>query len=241
MHGSGPQGLFQRWVAQAGRAVPSQCAVCHAWPALRICAACVARYAQPRPRCLRCALAVPDGVEVCGACVREPPALDTCRAAVDYSYPWPGIVGDLKFRHDPGWATVLAGLMRSAPWVEPTLEQADLVVPVPLARLRLRERGFNQAALLAHALAPQQVAPQMLLRLRDTDAQSGLPRAQRLRNLRGAFVAEPMQRDALRGRSVVLVDDVMTTGATLEAAARVLRECGAARVSGVVLARTAID
>ena len=114
--------------------------------------------------------------------------------------------------------------MRSAPWVEPALEQCDLVLPMPLAPARLRERGFNQALELARRLAPGKTDATLLLRTRDTPPQSGLARAERLRNLRGAFALEPLRADAVRGRRIVLVDDVMTSGASLFAAA-----AGAAR------------
>ncbi|MEN9463777.1 MAG: hypothetical protein RLZZ355_1707, partial [Pseudomonadota bacterium] len=114
--------------------LPSQCAVCHAWPAQRVCDGCAARFAQPRTRCARCALPVPEGVSQCGACLREPPRVDACLAAVDYGYPWAGAMAEFKFRGDPGWASALATLLRSAPWVEPALESADLVLPVPLSR-----------------------------------------------------------------------------------------------------------
>lgn len=218
--------------------VPSQCAVCHAWPAQRVCEACAARFAQPRTRCETCALPLPAGVRRCGACLRQPPALDACVAAVDYGYPWAGILSEFKFQGDPGWAGTLATLLRSTPWAEPALDAAEIVLPVPLSRQRLRERGFNQALLLARHLAPRKTEATLLLRLHDTDAQSSLRRAQRLRNLRGAFAVDPLQAKRLRGRSVVLVDDVMTTGATLHAAATALRQAGARQVSALVVART---
>lgn len=148
--------------------LPSQCAVCHAWPARRVCDGCAARFAQPRTRCARCALPVPEGVSQCGACLREPPRVDACLAAVDYGYPWAGAMAEFKFRGDPGWASALATLLRSAPWVEPALESADLVLPVPLSRERLQERGFNQAALLARHIAGPRVDTALLLRLRAT-------------------------------------------------------------------------
>ena len=167
-----------------------------------------------------------------------PPPLDACHAALSYEYPWSGLVAEYKFGGHPGWAISFATLMRSAPWVEPALDNADLVLPMPLSRERLAARGFNQALLLARALAPAKAAPGLLLRTRDTQAQSELDRKTRMRNVQGAFALEPLRHAAVRGKQVVLVDDVMTSGASLFTAARALREAGAARVIGLVLART---
>ena len=218
--------------------LPSQCAVCRAWPSRPVCDACVARFAPPAARCGGCALPVPDGVSRCGVCVKNPPPLDACLAACTYAWPWPDAIAAFKFRGEAGWAGPFATLLRSAPWVEPALEAGDIVLPMPLARGRLRERGFNQAHELARRLAPTKTDATLLLRTRETPAQSGLSRAERLRNLRGAFAVEPLRAHKLRGRRVVLVDDVMTSGASLFAAAQVLRAGGAAHVTAVVLART---
>lgn len=168
----------------------------------------------------------------------EPPPLDACLAACSYAWPWPDCIAQFKFRGEAGWAGPLATLMRSVPWVEPALEQCDTVLPMPLATARLRERGFNQAAELARRLAPAKTDATLLLRTRDTPAQIGLARAERLRNLRGAFAVEPLRAGQLQGRRVVLVDDVMTTGASLFSAAAALRLAGAAHVTAVVFART---
>lgn len=109
---------------------------------------------------------------------------------------------------------------------------------MPLAPARLRERGFNQAHELARRLAPHTTDPTLLLRTRETPAQSGLARAERQSNLRGAFALEPLKSTVVRNRRVVLVDDVMTTGASLFAAAQVLRSGGASHITAVVFART---
>lgn len=244
-HGSAPlttlankaMAALRRWE----RKVPSSCAVCHQWPAQRICQACAAHFAQPTPRCQRCAIAVPVGVGICGACVLSPPAVDQCYAAVDYAHPWADVVHGFKFGSDPGWASSLAQLMRSMPWVEPALDAANVLLPIPLAPERLRERGYNQAALLAKALSPRKTDPETLLRMHWTPPQSGLSRAQRLRNLQGAFAVNPERIAQVQGQHVLLVDDVMTTGATLDAAANTLRAAGAAKISALVLARTGVD
>lgn len=218
--------------------VPSQCHVCHAWPSRPVCDACVARFAAQIPRCHCCALPVYGGVTTCGECVRHPPPLDRCLAAFSYVWPWPECIAQFKFRSQTGWATPFSTLLLSTPWVEPALERCDLVLPMPLSAERLRERGFNQAFELARRLAPDKSDATLLLRTRDTPAQSGLTRAERLQNLQGAFALEPSRAGCITGRHVVLVDDVMTSGASLFAAAAVLRTAGAARITALVLART---
>jgi ComF family protein len=230
--------MFQRLIAGVERALPGQCAVCRAWPAQSLCDSCVSRFAQPLHRCLRCALPVGVGVLQCGRCLASPPPLDGCCAAVSYDYPWSALIAQYKFKGQAGWARVFATLMRSAPWVEPALDEADLVLPIPLARERLAERGFNQSLQLARLLAPRHVDGTLLLRVRDTPAQSALDRAARHANVKGAFALDPLRAAEVRGKRIVLVDDVMTSGASLHAAAQVLREAGSARVTAVVLART---
>ena len=122
--------------------------------------------------------------------------------------------------------------------MEPALEQCDIVLPMPLAPGRLRERGFNQALELARRMAPAKTDARLLLRTRETPAQSGLARADRLLNLRDAFAVEPLRAEKAREKRIVLVDDVMTSGASLFAAAEALRLAGAAHITAVVLART---
>jgi ComF family protein len=119
------------------------------------------------------------------------------------------------------------------------LPQADIIVPVPLSRLRLLLRHFNQAAVLAGELSRQsgvRMDPLILRRTRSTQSQVGMTRDQRRRNVAGAFAVPPQRRAAIEGRSVLLVDDVITTGATAEACARTLERAGAARVDVLALA-----
>ncbi|HEY8356324.1 MAG TPA: phosphoribosyltransferase family protein [Ramlibacter sp.] len=226
------------WLQRLVLAPPSRCAVCGAWPAQPVCGACIARFARWQPRCSRCALPVPEGVVACGACLREAPPLDACFAAVSYAYPWSGLVARFKFQAEPGWAGVLAGLIAKVPGVPAAVGGADLVLPMPLTASRLGQRGFNQALELARVLAGRRVDAGLLLRLRDTASQATLDRAGRQANVRGAFGIDPLRQPQVRGRSVLLVDDVMTSGASLHAAAAALRQAGAARVAAVVLART---
>jgi len=230
--------MLARWTQKLLHRLPSQCAVCHAWPAQPLCEGCVARFAQPRPRCPRCALALPSGIAACGHCISNPPALDACHAAVSYGYPWAGLIGQYKFNGHAGWARSFGLLLRSAAGVEPALDAADLVIPMPLSRQRLSERGFNQALLLARAVAQGKTRTGLLLRTRHTAPQTSLDRRMRLGNLRNAFAVEPLASGQVRGRQVVLIDDVMTSGASMAAAAAALRLAGAAGVTGIVLART---
>jgi ComF family protein len=109
---------------------------------------------------------------------------------------------------------------------------------MPLSQERLRQRGFNQAFLIARELAPQLINNTLLLRIQDTPAQSSLPRRERLANVEHAFAIEPLQRHRLKGKRIVLVDDVMTSGASMNAAALTLKQAGAQHVTALVFART---
>ena len=230
------QGLF--------RYLPSQCAICHRWPAQPLCQDCVAAFAQPVGRCPRCALrltvtaASSALTQSCEHCKDTPLAFDRALAAVDYAYPWSYVVQEFKFKELTGWARSMATLLRSTPWVEPALDAADLLVPLPLSSTRLRERGFNQAALLAQALCQHKVDEHILQRVRHTDPLSSMDRAQRVRNIRDAYALTAAASSKLRGKKVVLLDDVMTTGASLHSAAHVLRQAGAVHITALVFART---
>lgn len=187
---------------------------------------------------MTCALPLPHPAKRCGTCLKTPPPLDLCLTATAYAWPWVDLIARFKFKHRAGWAGPLATLMLSAAWVEDTLDAADWVLPIPLSAERLSERGYNQAWLLARQLRPTKADAKLLLRTRDTPSQRSLPRAERLANLEGAFAVEPLRALQIRGKRVVLIDDVMTSGASLHTAARVLRQAGALHISAVVLART---
>lgn len=221
------------------RSLPSQCRVCQRWPTAVICDDCVDAFAQPVARCETCAIAVMHGQRQCGQCVRAAPALSRCLTAVHYDYPWAKLLVDFKFREQTGLAQAMAKLLRAAPWVEASLDAADLLIPMPLSPQRLRERGFNQALVLARALHHPQLAPDLLWRVRHTPPQSSLNRKDRSHNLQGAYLPNPLQAATIRDQHIVLLDDVMTTGTSLQSAALALRQAGARSVTGVVFARTA--
>ena len=245
--------MLPQLLTHAAHALPSQCMVCRAWGPERVCNACTSRFSRPVARCSTCALPLAGDAAQCGECLLQPSALDACVAVVDYGYPWDGLLAQLKFSGqsysggagpNASVARALADTMRPLPAVQTVLQRADFIVPIPLSNQRLRQRGFNQALEIAkHLLGPGAVAraklrPQLLLRARDTAPQVGLPRAERLRNMRHAFAVEPSLAGMVQGASLVLVDDVTTTTATLCAAALALRAAGAAQVVGLVFART---
>ena len=239
--GSMVVGMSGGWRDAGNRWLPGRCAVCHAWSVGAVCDACVSLFGQPQHRCSRCAVRLPPNLGQCGACVRQPPPLAGVLAAVDYDYPWAQLVRAFKFHADIAWASSFATLMRSSPWVEPAIDDADWIIPMPLSNQRLRERGFNQSLALARAVAQEhadKVQGGVLLRIRDTLPQSSLPHPQRQANVAKAFVVHPDRFAALRGKKVLLLDDVMTTGASLHAAARALQHAGAQPATALVFART---
>ena len=236
------------------RHLPSQCAVCKSWPTARVCLGCVARFAPLALRCRSCAVNLPPDVtcglvaerELCIDCIRQPPPLDNVWVAVDYAYPWSALITQYKFADKPGWAPFFAQLLLGLPAVRLALESldaGDVVLPMPLSKERLQTRGFNQAWELAAQLhqlskARCKLEHHLLLRVKNTQPQTALKRQARLDNVKGAFQIDPLRVKALVGRRVVLVDDVMTSGASLFTAAQVLRAAGVAHIAGIAIART---
>lgn len=219
----------------ANLAFGGSCFLCRGAAAGVLCADCDADLPRlPAARCPRCALAAPAGA-VCGRCLAQPPAYDATVAALAYEFPADVLVQALKFRGELALAPLLGALLAAR---LPRGARADYIVPVPLAPARLRERGFNQSLELARAVSAAtgcRLAPRLVERVGDARPQVDLPLAERARNVRGAFRCA--QR--LEGAEIAVLDDVMTTGATLEEMALALRRAGAARVVNWVVARTA--
>jgi len=211
----------------------------HARDESLLCAACDRDLPRLRAGglCPRCALPSPDGA-LCGACLAAPPRFDATVAALAYRFPTDVLIQALKFRGALAFAAPLGReLAQRVAGGAAAAACVDSVLPVPLSTARLRERGYNQSMEIARGVARStgvKLEPWLCERSRDTRAQVDLPAADRVRNVRGAFRC-PRPLD---GIAVAVVDDVMTTGATLDEIAGALKRAGAARVVNWVAART---
>ena len=219
------------------RALPGRCAFCLA-PALverPWCQACFEGLPWNLPACPLCGEPQPEAWRgrTCGACLRQPPAFVRTRAPLRYSDEIAWLVRRFKFQASPRAGTVLLALLETA-LSEEARAWPEALVPVPLHARRARGRGFDQAEWLAARLARRLGVPLLRgRRLHDTPSQRGLDRSERRANLRGGFRVEV----ALPAR-VALLDDVMTTGATLDALARACLAAGAEEVEAWAVART---
>ena len=224
-------GALRKWVQQW--AFPQQCMLC-AERGTVLCEAC--HDDLPGLRAVRCPICAVASVraEVCGQCLAHPPRFAKVSVAVSYGFPADALIRRLKYAADLSLADPLAALLADRAGQE---MRPDCIIPMPLSAQRLRERGFNQSHEIARGLARRlhvQVADAACKRIRHTPPQASLPLDQRRANIRGAFECT-MDLDGAR---VAIVDDVLTSGATLNELARTLLRAGAAEVTGWVLART---
>lgn len=219
------------------------CELCdeHSEAGHSLCGHCEADLPWLREQCTTCALPLPTFDLICGQCLRHPPSFDHVAVPWRFAFPVDSLIS--RFKHQARWplgrllAEQLARHLDHG--FDEGLPRPDALLPVPLARKRLRQRGFNQAQMLADWLSPALAIPvekKLLLRIQDTPSQQQLDAASRRRNLRQAFALS--SKHDVSGRHVAIVDDVLTTGATAEALARLLKRAGAARVDVYCLART---
>ncbi len=224
--------------------IPPTCVQCHArvdaprrvcgpcWAALRFIAA---------PLCACCGVPFPYDVgddALCAACSASPPAYDLARAALVYDDASRPFVTRLKYGDRLEGVELYAGWIARA--AGSLLAETDVILPVPLHRLRLLARRFNQSALIAQALSRasgQAWLPDVLVRTRRTRPQVGLTPAGRRRNVAQAFAVRRGREGRVAGARVLLIDDVLTTGATVEACAKALKRAGARSVAVATLAR----
>jgi len=240
--------IYRKAISALGRLLPQDCAVCGQQSGARaLCAACEAVLPLSFPRrreqtvalCPVCALPTADGA-VCGACLRSPPHFDATLAVFNYAFPVEHLVQALKYRRHLPLAGWLAETLAETINAREGTQDADCIVPLPLSPARIRQRGFNQAQEIARPLARAlnlPLLPDACHRVRDSAPQASLPWKARHANIRHAFEC----RVDFTGQRVAVVDDVMTTGATLNEFARVLKQHGAARVENWVAARTLPD
>jgi ComF family protein len=220
------------------------CLVCdeHTETAHSICSACETELPWLMDHCNVCALPLPMEGLICGQCQRQPPAFKQVIAPWTYSFPVDSLIS--RFKHQAKWPmghllAHLLGQFLQDRYENSELTRPDGLLPVPMARGRLRERGYNQASMLARWLSKSLAIPaeeHLLLRPHETVAQQDLDAKTRQRNLLQAFaLSDP---DQVKGRHLALVDDVLTTGATANSLARLLMNAGARQVDVYCLART---
>jgi ComF family protein len=224
---------LDRCFARAQRALTASCVLCGAAsPARRLCEACDESLPRlPALQCRRCALPLESG-EICGKCLSNPPLYDSVTAAFVYRFPIDALVQKYKYGPDLTLAPVLGSLLGTT-----SCGEVDAVVPMPLGASRLRGRGFNQAQELARIAAHIRRLPLLARACRkvgEAPPQASLPWKERAANVRGSFVCDA----ELAGQCIAIVDDVMTTGATVSELARVLKRAGALCVHAWILART---
>jgi len=226
--------------------LPAECLICHGLLNTRdaariVCPLCRQRWRAVRPPwCERCGQPEPH-FGPCRLCNQWPAALKSLRSAAWLDDGARQAVHGLKYGGLPRIADDLAAAMGS---IRPETDGPSVLIPIPLARKRLRERGYNQSEKLARALARQWRIPvllDVLVRTRETPTQTALTPGTRLANVRAAFAVANVQCSMINDHStLIIVDDVFTTGATLAEAARALEQAGATRVMGVTFARAAI-
>ncbi|MES2320522.1 MAG: ComF family protein [Pseudomonadota bacterium] len=224
--------------------LPSCCALCGMGCAGAVCAPCQGQFlALHGPRCRRCAnpLSAADARWQCGTCQAQQPAYDATIVAADYSSPLDQLVLQLKFGGALGLAPWFGQALHAAVVAHEGFALPNILCPVPLGPHRLVERGFNQALEIARPLSKSLGIPlraALAIRALDTAAQSGVAPSQRKKNIRNAFIVAPDALAMVRGQHIGVVDDVMTSGATLNELAATFKRFGAARVSNFVFART---
>jgi ComF family protein len=224
---------FHRWV------LPWRCLLCGdaGEGGVDLCTACIAELPRNTHCCERCALPLPISAPLCGQCQRKAPPWDAAWAPFRYAWPLDRLETRFKFGRD-----LAAGRVLSTMWERETARSSlpQLIVPVPLHKQRLRERGYNQALELAMPLARALNIPctaDVLLRVRHTDTQTTLSAVERRRNLNSAF---DLRNNLQLPLHIALLDDVFTTGATLAECTKVLKRAGVERVDVWALARAPI-
>ena len=210
------------------------CVLCGVASEADLCPACLDNLPKlPSPQCRICALPA-AGSDICGACLANPPAFDGIVTALSYAFPTDALIHSLKYQGNLAMASVLGELFSASVDI---MMLPDFIVPMPLHHTKLRERGFNQSMEIARSVSRHSrvaLLSRACKRIKNTPSQTGLPWKEREKNIKNAFVCEA----DFTGKHVAILDDVLTTGATVNELAKVIRKRGAAQVTGWIIART---
>jgi len=228
--------------------LPSRCLLCHlpSQGAL-LCDCCHQAIVIERPCCLHCGCALNQYQDFCGDCLRHHFEFTRLHAIAGYQAPFPALIKQLKYHQQLLYADLLGQLLAesiSARYTTQDLQRIDYIIPVPLHPQKQRKRGFNQAQLIAHALSqhlPLRILNNVVKRNKSTTPQEGLTRHQRQQNLKKAFSLNPQNSTNLVGKVIVIIDDVVTTGATINSLCECLYNAQVTRIDVWCICRTELQ
>ncbi|HEY8084768.1 MAG TPA: ComF family protein [Methylophilaceae bacterium] len=197
--------------------------------------------AHSKASCPICALPT-FNAEICGSCLQHPPAFDATIAAFNFVFPMDALLRALKYRGELSVAEIAAnGIINSLEYQLEHKTLPDLLIPMPLHPKRLQERGFNQAMEISRRISrhiQRPLSTNSIMRMRHGEPQASLPLNKRAKNVKGVFAVSDAASNDLRGKHIAVIDDIMTSGASLNELAKTLKKAGAARVECWVVART---
>lgn len=227
--------------------LPAQCLLCHLPSNQKlICQYCNGSLSIPRPCCLHCGLSLPKTQDFCGDCLKQKHQFTQLHAVANYQTPYPTLIKKFKYSKQLIFGELLANLLLESIQsnISPSqLSKVDYLLPVPLHTKKLYQRGFNQAQLLADKLTKKLHIPILtntVSRAKETAAQENLSLTERKKNLNQAFVVSNNKKNNIKGRHIIIIDDVVTTGSTVNSLAKALLHAGAQRIDIWCICRTSL-
>jgi len=228
--------------------LPSLCLLCHLpSKSSLVCEYCHDAILIERNCCLRCGCGLSQTQLICGECLQHHFEFTQLHAVASYQSPFPELIKQLKYNNHLLYADLLGQLLADSilqRYSQDQLQEIDYLIPVPLHKQKQRQRGFNQAQLICEALSkrlPVKIAQATLTREKFTHPQEGLTRHQRMLNLKHAFSLTETKKEELKDKHIVLIDDVVTTGATINSLCQVLLAAGAKRIDVWCICRTELQ